>query len=115
MAEEPLRNHGNNVERNYGTINQYINHQPPHKPLGQLPKRVRVALLSGLATAALGAWSFYAPAKVSKAYYCASGNIVKYHASPRCRGLDNCTARVATTTLARVEKRQMEPCQMCHK
>ena len=115
MADEPLLNHGNNVERNYGTINQYITHQQPRTPQGQLPKRMRVALLSGLATAALGAWGFYSPAKASKAYYCASGNTVKYHVSPRCRGLDNCTARVSTTTLARVESRHLEPCQVCHK
>ena len=114
MPDDSPLNHGNHVEANYGTIHQYINHQPPRKPLAALPKRVRVALLGGLATVALGGWGFYASAKPSKVYYCASGSYVKYHASPSCRGLDNCSARVATTTLTRVKKQHMQPCHVCH-
>ena len=121
MAEDSSRNHGNHVEANYGTIHQYINHQPnglkpPRKLLHELPKRVRVALLGGLTTALLGGMGFYtqSAAKPSRAYYCASGAYVKYHASPNCRGLSNCSARVTSTTLARVKQRHMQPCHVCH-
>lgn len=116
MAEESPLNHGNNIEHNYGTVHQYINHQPPRKPLQALSKRVQVALLGGLATALLGGLGFYSQgaAKSSKAYYCASGSYVKYHASPDCRGLSNCSARVTSTTLARVKQRHMQPCHVCH-
>jgi len=121
MPDEAPLNHGNNVENNYGTIHQYINHKPtghkpPRKLLQELPKRVRVALLGGLTTVLLSGLGFYTQgaAKPSRAYYCASGSYVKYHASPDCRGLSNCSARVTSTTLARVKQRHMQPCHVCH-
>jgi hypothetical protein len=112
MPDEHALNHGNHVENNYGTIHQHIG----YKPLRELPKRVRVALLGGLATLLLGAGGFYAQgaAKSARVYYCASGGHVKYHASAGCPGLSSCTARVASTTLAQVKQRRMAPCHVCH-
>ena len=53
--------------------------------------------------------------KASKpvAYYCASGYTVKYHASPTCRGLENCSASIDKITL-RTAQAHMEPCWVCH-
>ncbi|GAB3726180.1 hypothetical protein GCM10027594_07830 [Hymenobacter agri] len=52
-------------------------------------------------------------AAVPVAYYCASGNIVKYHASPSCRGLYRCNASVDKIALSTAQAR-MEPCRVCH-
>jgi len=126
MADAPPRNHGNNVEVNNGTINQYLG-QPPRpkrKPRWKLPKLGQVTVLGrvailgvSLVSAALGTRSYTHAAHPAgrKAYYCASGNTVKYHASPTCRGLSSCTAQVATSTLAQVRRQQMEPCLVCHR
>jgi heme A synthase len=46
-------------------------------------------------------------------YYCASGNTVKYHASPGCRGLARCNAAVVPMALAAVQQR-MDPCKWCY-
>lgn len=46
-------------------------------------------------------------------YYCASGYTVKYHASPTCRGLDNCSATIDKLALSTAQAR-MEPCWVCH-
>jgi hypothetical protein len=50
---------------------------------------------------------------ISKAYYCASGNTVKYHASATCRGLNRCSATVKPLALSEAQA-QMEPCKICH-
>ena len=50
---------------------------------------------------------------VAQAYYCASGNTVKYHASPTCRGLNRCSATVKPLALNEAQA-QMEPCKICH-
>ena len=50
---------------------------------------------------------------VAQAYYCASGNTVKYHASPSCRGLNRCSATVRPLALSEAQA-QMEPCRICH-
>jgi hypothetical protein len=113
MADDSPRNHGNHVEVNHGTIHQYLNTQPPRQPLR--PKRLGL-LAGGLATLLLGAWGFYAQGAhaAGKAYYCASGGHVKYHRSRTCWGLNSCSARIVSTSLAQVEKREMDPCQVCH-
>ncbi|MFC6225627.1 hypothetical protein ACFP2F_20440 [Hymenobacter artigasi] len=46
-------------------------------------------------------------------YYCASGNTVKYHASPGCRGLARCGATVQPLRLAAAQQR-MDPCKWCY-
>jgi len=46
-------------------------------------------------------------------YYCNSGNTVKYHASPRCRGLARCGASVVSMSLASAQQ-QMDPCKWCY-
>lgn len=46
-------------------------------------------------------------------YYCASGNTVKYHAAPDCRGLSRCSATVTATTL-REAQQSMQPCKWCY-
>lgn len=46
-------------------------------------------------------------------YYCASGNTVKYHASPSCRGLARCGASVVPISLHEAET-SMEPCKWCY-
>ncbi|GAB3721140.1 hypothetical protein GCM10027594_01410 [Hymenobacter agri] len=48
-----------------------------------------------------------------KVYYCASGNTVKYHASPDCRGLARCSAAVVPIALATAQQR-MDPCKWCY-
>ena len=48
-----------------------------------------------------------------KVYYCASGNTVKYHASPDCRGLARCNAAVVPMALASAQQR-MDPCKWCY-
>ncbi|MDO7851367.1 hypothetical protein [Hymenobacter convexus] len=48
-----------------------------------------------------------------KVYYCASGNTVKYHASPGCRGLARCNAAVVPISLALAQQR-MDPCKWCY-
>ena len=53
-----------------------------------------------------------APA-TSQAYYCASGNVVKYHSSATCRGLNRCSAVVKPLALSEAQA-QMEPCKICH-
>jgi hypothetical protein len=116
-ADSPL-NHGNNIENNYGTVHQYLGEPPTSKSPRGNTQRKRVALVGGIATALLGAWGMYAqsPAHAvgKKAYYCASGGHVKYHTSRACWGLNSCTARITTVTLARVKQWHMEPCQVCH-
>ena len=52
-------------------------------------------------------------AAVPVAYYCASGYTVKYHASPTCRGLENCSASIDKIALSTAQAR-MEPCWVCH-
>ena len=52
-------------------------------------------------------------AVVSQAYYCASGNTVKYHSSATCRGLNRCSATVKPLALSQAQA-QMEPCKICH-
>lgn len=47
------------------------------------------------------------------AYYCASGNTVKYHSSATCRGLNRCSATVKPLTLAEAQSK-MQPCRICH-
>ena len=47
------------------------------------------------------------------AYYCASGNTVKYHSSASCRGLNRCSATVKPMALSEAQA-QMEPCKVCH-
>ena len=54
-----------------------------------------------------------APAPKAVAYYCASGNVVKYHTSPTCRGLTRCSATVKPLPLAEAQGR-MQPCKVCH-
>jgi|GEM_PF-5805679 len=54
-----------------------------------------------------------APAPKEQAYYCASGNVVKYHSSATCRGLNRCSARVEPLALSDAQSR-MEPCKLCH-
>ncbi|MGI4762318.1 MAG: hypothetical protein ACRYF0_16530 [Janthinobacterium lividum] len=117
MPDESPRNHGNHVEVNYGTIHQHLG-QPVESR--RPPQLKQLALLAGgLATALLGGWGVYAqgaghhPAG-QKAFYCASGGHVKYHASRTCSGLSNCSARVASMSMAQVKKQHMEPCQVCH-
>lgn len=46
-------------------------------------------------------------------YYCNSGNTVKYHASPDCRGLARCGAAVVSISLASAQQ-QMDPCKWCY-
>jgi hypothetical protein len=46
-------------------------------------------------------------------YYCNSGNVVKYHASPGCRGLARCGAAVVPIALASAQQR-MDPCKWCY-
>ncbi|MCI1187890.1 hypothetical protein MON38_10700 [Hymenobacter sp. DH14] len=48
-----------------------------------------------------------------KVYYCASGNTVKYHASPDCRGLVRCSVAVLPIALATAQQR-MDPCKWCY-
>jgi hypothetical protein len=48
-----------------------------------------------------------------QAYYCASGNTVKYHSSATCRGLNRCLATVKPLALSEAQA-QMEPCKICH-
>lgn len=47
------------------------------------------------------------------AYYCASGNTVKYHSSATCRGLNRCSAEVKKLTLEDAQQR-MAACKLCH-
>jgi hypothetical protein len=54
-----------------------------------------------------------AHAPVALAYYCASGNTVKYHSSPDCRGLSRCGASIESLPLNQAE-RSMDPCKFCH-
>lgn len=54
-----------------------------------------------------------APKPAAVAYFCNSGNIVKYHASPTCRGLERCSDTIAPTALSTVQAR-MKPCAVCH-
>ena len=54
-----------------------------------------------------------APAPQEQAYYCASGNVVKYHASASCRGLNRCSAAVKPIALSEAQ-RTMDPCKICH-
>jgi hypothetical protein len=46
-------------------------------------------------------------------YYCNSGNTVKYHASPGCRGLVRCGASVVSMRSAAAPQ-QMDPCKWCY-
>jgi len=48
-----------------------------------------------------------------KVYYCNSGNTVKYHATPGCRGLARCNAAVVSIGLAAAQQR-MDPCKWCY-
>jgi len=47
------------------------------------------------------------------AYFCNSGNIVKYHASPSCRGLERCSDTIDPIALSTAQAR-MKPCAVCH-
>jgi hypothetical protein len=47
------------------------------------------------------------------AYYCASGNTVKYHSSATCRGLSRCQANIQKMSLAEA-RQSMAPCSYCH-
>ena len=53
------------------------------------------------------------PAAGPPVYYCNSGNTVKYHASPDCRGLARCGASVVPMSLAAAQQ-QMDPCKWCY-
>ena len=53
------------------------------------------------------------PAAGPAAYYCASGNAVKYHSSPTCRGLSRCAASVERISL-REAQQSMDACKFCH-
>lgn len=53
------------------------------------------------------------PAPKAVAYYCASGNTVKYHASPTCRGLNRCSATIKPLPLSEAQAK-MQPCRVCH-
>lgn len=46
-------------------------------------------------------------------YYCASGNTVKYHASPDCRGLNRCGSAVVKISQREAEQ-SMNPCKFCY-
>jgi hypothetical protein len=46
-------------------------------------------------------------------YYCNSGNTVKYHAEPNCRGLSRCGASVVSMSLATAQQ-SMDPCKWCY-
>lgn len=50
---------------------------------------------------------------VALAYYCASGNTVKYHSYPDCRGLNRCGASIVSLPLTQAED-SMDPCKFCH-
>lgn len=52
--------------------------------------------------------------KVAPAYYCASGWRVKYHATPKCRGLLSCNATVKVLPERQRLAERMEPCRLCH-
>lgn len=54
-----------------------------------------------------------AHAPVALAYYCASGNTVKYHSYPDCRGLNRCGASIVSLPLNQAEA-SMDPCKFCH-
>ena len=47
------------------------------------------------------------------AYYCDSGNTVKYHSDPNCRGLNRCSASVVSMPLSKAEA-SMDACKFCH-
>lgn len=55
----------------------------------------------------------HAPTAKELAYYCASGNVVKYHSSPTCRGLNRCSASVQPLALSEAQSK-MDPCKLCH-
>ena len=46
-------------------------------------------------------------------YYCNSGNVFKYHASPTCRGLSRCGASVVPMSLSSAQQ-SMDPCKWCY-
>jgi hypothetical protein len=54
-----------------------------------------------------------ASASGAVAYYCNSGNTVKYHASPGCRGLNRCSASVVKMNLRQAQQ-EMDACKICH-
>lgn len=54
-----------------------------------------------------------APAGQALAYYCASGNTVKYHSLATCRGLNRCSAQVKPMALSEAQA-QMDACKICH-
>jgi hypothetical protein len=89
--------------------NTYVPVTQTHRPYAAGGKVVRV-VATGKATP---------PPPVSKgtpgavAYYCASGNIVKYHASPACQGLERCNASIKKISLQQASK-DMDACQVCH-
>jgi hypothetical protein len=53
------------------------------------------------------------PAGGGVVYMCDSGNRVKYHASPGCRGLNRCGASVVRLSKAEAQQ-SMDPCKFCY-
>ncbi len=47
------------------------------------------------------------------AYFCTSGNTVKYHSSSTCQGLTRCGASISRISLREAEQ-TMDPCKFCH-
>jgi len=51
--------------------------------------------------------------KAGTVYYCNSGNVVKYHRSANCRGLNRCKAAIEPISLAEASN-YMNPCKFCY-
>jgi hypothetical protein len=55
----------------------------------------------------------HAKATGAVVYMCDSGNSVKYHASPTCRGLNRCGATIVKISKAEATQ-TMDPCKFCY-
>jgi len=45
-------------------------------------------------------------------YICDSSNAIRYHLTPKCRGLGNCSHRIISVTLEKAQKMNLTLCHL---
>lgn len=76
----------------------------------------RVMLISALLVAQMAFWQ---PERVASSgetyvYICMGPQAVKYHSTPKCKGLGRCSCEIVKVTKSKAEKKGFRECKLCY-
>ncbi len=52
--------------------------------------------------------------KEQTVFICTGGKSKKFHATPKCRGLNRCSGRIIEITIEKAESKGRTPCRICY-